>query len=33
VYEKLCETAEKSALNRKDPFEGYEEVLKPHLDL
>ena len=30
---RLVEAAEKSPLNRTDPFEGYEKVLRPHLDL
>lgn len=24
--------AKKSGINRKDPFDGYEEYLKPHLN-
>lgn len=30
VYEALFDAAQKSILNRKDPFDGYEELLKPH---
>jgi len=33
VYEALYEGAKKSAINKGAPFDGYEEVLKPHLDL
>jgi acyl-CoA oxidase len=33
VYEALYESAVKSPLNQKDPFEGYSEVLRPYLDL
>ncbi len=32
VYEALLGSAKKSTLNQKDPFEGYEENLKPHLN-
>jgi acyl-CoA oxidase len=33
VYEALYEAAQRSAFNKHDPFEGYEDVLRPHLDL
>jgi len=33
VYEALYETALRSTLNQSDPFDGYEEYLRPHLDL
>ena len=33
VYESLYKAATLSPLNRTDPFLGYEEHLKPHLDL
>ncbi|KAL1922943.1 uncharacterized protein VTP21DRAFT_9319 [Calcarisporiella thermophila] len=33
VYEALYEAAAKSRLNRTDPFDGYEETLRPYLDL
>jgi acyl-CoA oxidase len=33
VYEALYEMAQKSPLNLQDPFVGYEEFLRPHLDL
>jgi len=33
VYEALFEAAQHSTLNRKEVFPGYEEVLRPHLDL
>jgi acyl-CoA oxidase len=33
VYEALYEAAKKSHLNQTDPFDGYEEFLKPKLDL
>jgi len=33
VYEKLYESARRSTLNLKDPFEGYHEYLRPRLDL
>jgi hypothetical protein len=33
VYESLYQAAKMSPLNRKDPFPGYEEHLKPILDL
>ena len=32
VYEALFDAAQKSTLNQKDPFIGYEEYLKPHLN-
>jgi flavocytochrome c len=32
VYEALFDAAQKSTLNRTDPFDGYEEFLKPHLN-
>ncbi len=32
VYEALLDSAKKSILNQQDPFEGYEEYLKPHLN-
>ena len=32
VYEALVQASCKSSLNRKDPFEGYEQYLKPLLD-
>ena len=32
VYEALFDAAQKSILNRTDPFDGYEETLKPHLN-
>ena len=32
VYEALFDAAQKSVLNLKDPFDGYEETLKPHLN-
>jgi len=32
VYEALFDAAQKSILNRTDPFEGYEETLRPHLN-
>lgn len=32
VYEALFDAAQKSTLNRTDPFEGYEKYLKPHLN-
>ena len=32
VYEALFDSAQKSVLNRTDPFEGYKEHLKPHLN-
>lgn len=32
VYEALFDAAQKSVLNRTDPFDGYEEYLKPHLN-
>lgn len=33
VYERLVNSARKSRLNRVDPFEGYHEYLRPHLNL
>lgn len=33
VYEALYQAAKQSPLNQKDPFYGYEEFLKPNLDL
>jgi len=33
VYEALFESAKKSELNIRDPFDGYHEYLRPHLDL
>eukprot|EP00005_Dracoamoeba_jomungandri_P012469 CAMPEP_0174275486 /NCGR_PEP_ID=MMETSP0439-20130205/59850_1 /TAXON_ID=0 /ORGANISM="Stereomyxa ramosa, Strain Chinc5" /LENGTH=726 /DNA_ID=CAMNT_0015367591 /DNA_START=8 /DNA_END=2188 /DNA_ORIENTATION=+ len=33
VYEGLYESAKKSELNQTDPFDGYEEYLRPGLDL
>jgi acyl-CoA oxidase len=30
VYEALFDAAQKSVLNQRDPFDGYEEYLKPH---
>jgi acyl-CoA oxidase len=32
VYEALFDAAQKSVLNKTDPFEGYEKYLKPHLN-
>lgn len=32
VYEALFDHAQKSLLNQADPFDGYEEYLKPHLN-
>ena len=32
VYEALYEAAKKSTLNQIEPFDGYDEVLKPRLD-
>ncbi len=32
VYEALFDAAQKSVLNQRDPFDGYEEYLKPHLN-
>jgi flavocytochrome c len=32
VYEALFDAAQKSILNRTDPFDGYEEYLRPHLN-
>ncbi len=32
VYEALVDSAQKSTLNRGEPFEGFEEHLKPHLN-
>jgi len=33
VYEALFQTALKSPLNQADPFDGYKEYLRPHLNL
>ena len=33
VYEALFDAAQKSTLNRTDPFDGYEQYLKPHLNI
>merc|ERR1712146_734428 len=33
VYEALYASAKKSSLNKVDPFDGYEELLRPILDL
>jgi len=33
VYERLFEAAKKSPLNQRDPFDGYEEILRPRLDV
>jgi len=33
VYEALYEAAKRSPLNQRDPFLGYEDVLRPRLDL
>lgn len=33
VYEALYEAATRSRLNRVQPFKGYEQYLRPHLDL
>ena len=33
VYEALFEQAKKSTLNKREVFDGYEEVLRPRLDL
>jgi len=33
IYEALYESAQKSILNLRDPFDGYKEYLRPHLDL
>ena len=32
VYEELVKHARMSKMNQKEPFDGYEKVLKPHLD-
>jgi acyl-CoA oxidase len=32
VYESLVNAARRNPVNLKDPFPGYEEYLKPHLD-
>jgi acyl-CoA oxidase len=32
IYESLFDAAQKSVLNLRDPFDGYEEYLKPHLN-
>jgi len=31
-YERLFEQAKNTSLNKKEPFDGYEELLRPHLD-
>lgn len=33
IYEALYEAAKKAPLNKTDPFDGYHEYLKPHLDI
>ncbi len=33
VYEALYDAAQKSTLNKTEVFEGYDKVLRPHLDL
>ena len=33
VYEALFDAAKNSTLNKVDPFEGYKEYLRPHLNL
>jgi len=33
VYESLFDAAQKSVLNQTDPFDGYKEYLRPHLNL
>jgi len=33
IYEALYEAAQKAPLNQTDPFDGYHEFLRPHLDL
>jgi len=33
VYEALFDAAQKSILNQKDPFDGYQEYLRPHLNI
>merc|ERR1711968_35936 len=33
VYESLYAGAKASPMNAKDPFEGYDQHLRPHLDL
>jgi len=33
IYESLYEIALRAPLNQKDPFDGYQEYLRPHLDL
>jgi len=33
VYEALFESAKRSVLNQRDPFDGYNEYLRPFLDL
>ncbi len=33
VFEALYESAKASPMNRQDPFPGYEEILRPNLDL
>jgi len=32
VYEALFDAAQKSVLNQTEPFDGYEQYLKPHLN-
>jgi len=32
IYERLLEEARKNPLNLVEPFDGYEEGLKPHLN-
>lgn len=33
MYEALYAEAQKSSLNKVDPFDGYEQYLRPQLDL
>jgi len=33
VYEALFEAAQRSPLNQSDPFDGYQEYLRPHLNV
>jgi acyl-CoA oxidase len=33
IYEELFDSAQKSVLNRSDPFDGYKEHLRPHLNI
>jgi len=33
VYEALYDAAQKSPMNQQDPFDGYQEYLRPRLDL